>query len=1036
MLAMKLVRGRPWNRMIEEDFARMTPADFLGRHLPILIDVAQATAFAHSRGIVHRDLKPQQVMVGEFGEVVLMDWGLAVRMSDAPESRRLREARFAADLDHASSPSGTPAFMAPEQTASSAIGVGAWTDIYLLGGTLYLLLCGKPPHDAQNSRMAFLRAAEGVVRPLAEVAPGRDIPADLAQLAMRALAKEPTHRLGTAMEFAQGLQDHLSGVGKRREAEALLAGARQRLDAASPDYQELAEVLSALDRAEGLWPGLPAVAELKHRGLERFARRAIAEGDLALARQQASRMPEGATRGALLAEVADRVGDLERIARQRRLFRAAAAMLALAMAVGTFVYSSKLREQRDAAEAARVTAENAQREEAAARQAAEESRREEAAARRAAEAARLREEAARSRAELARGRSERLIDFMIGDLLKQLEPVGKLELLSGATTEAIRYFSDLPADEVTSATLRQQLDGLNAAVAAGIRLGRFEEVRPAIGVMERVFPQYEQLAPPGPEVEIRRALTISLGGELALRERRFADAIDPLRRAQRIFEDVVASEYAPPEALDRLAASSHSFAQALTFVERRDEATSVTERAISVLEGALADDRGTSATLRSLGALHFSRGDADIIFGRLEGMDHYRKARMVLRQVLEKDPLDHTASGLLSSVLGRLAVVELQLYGNPGEASVYAQEALAIDEASIARNPTSTELRRNLQISHSLVGLILLEQGNPAAAVPNIRRALAEARLLRQLSPGVRTHVVDMISNSNWLGRALFQSGDLDGAIDTFLQTVPLLRESAIPREGVAHIGQFDTKQTGYDAAQGMQTLADACIARRRFDDAREALDVLVAITDVQRAAFTDEHNHQEIYLWAQKRRAMVAMLEGDLAEMRLATDAYLDRLGSLPDAVTFRDAWPGQAVPTLPVRGREVAWDAFARTVSAAELCARLAEASGSLDEARAAWAEVLARFEEARTAPNFHALIADPDPTFPYLRGLHLEALVRAGRIEEAWRIADEEYPPTNSLQPWMQDFLVRHWMPVVDQIAAADLAMAERTARQPAP
>jgi serine/threonine protein kinase len=75
---MKLVKGRSWEKIARDEFKALPAEEFLAKHLPILADVAQAVAFAHDRGVVHRDLKPGQVMVGEFGETLLMDWGLAI----------------------------------------------------------------------------------------------------------------------------------------------------------------------------------------------------------------------------------------------------------------------------------------------------------------------------------------------------------------------------------------------------------------------------------------------------------------------------------------------------------------------------------------------------------------------------------------------------------------------------------------------------------------------------------------------------------------------------------------------------------------------------------------------------------------------------------------------------------------------------------------------------------------------------------------------------------------------------------------------
>jgi serine/threonine protein kinase len=84
LLAMKLVKGASWETRIREEFETLPPEQFLSRHIPTLIAVAQAVAFAHSRGVVHRDIKPSQVMLGDYGEVLLMDWGLAVVLDDLP----------------------------------------------------------------------------------------------------------------------------------------------------------------------------------------------------------------------------------------------------------------------------------------------------------------------------------------------------------------------------------------------------------------------------------------------------------------------------------------------------------------------------------------------------------------------------------------------------------------------------------------------------------------------------------------------------------------------------------------------------------------------------------------------------------------------------------------------------------------------------------------------------------------------------------------------------------------------------------------
>lgn len=368
LLAMKRVRGTPWPVLMDHDIREMNFEDYLRTHIPVLLDVAQAVAFAHSRGVVHRDIKPSQVMVGEYGEVLLMDWGLAILYdADALEDIENSSLRFISPVPAiASSPAGTPVYMAPEQTEPSASNVGPWTDVYLLGGTLYYLLMGMPPHGKGDKEEIFRRAADGFVVPLDEAAGGKEIPGELRQLVEDSLEPGRLRRLQTAKEFVERLEDYLSGAGKREESERLIKEVASSLDKTQREYRDYAEALGLLINAGTLWPNNPQVWPLRNRVLYDYALKAIQNGDLTMARTRAEELPESDLRHHILREVEVKEREIARRESQRRLAMVAASILFLVAVVVALVAVNQARLATEANRETNIALEDArvQREEA------------------------------------------------------------------------------------------------------------------------------------------------------------------------------------------------------------------------------------------------------------------------------------------------------------------------------------------------------------------------------------------------------------------------------------------------------------------------------------------------------------------------------------------------------------------------------------------------------------------------------------------------------------------------------------------------
>ncbi|BBM86222.1 serine/threonine protein kinase [Candidatus Uabimicrobium amorphum] len=158
LLGMKLVKGISWKDLLypktEEQKAKAQQYD-LQKHLEILLNVCNAISYAHSKGIIHCDLKPENIMVGDFGEVFVMDWGIAVDINNNTNEKRTFHKR---DI---STPMGTPCYMPPELAEGRGKDISYTTDVYLLGGILYEILYRRPPHTGKSLWQVLLAAQKG-----------------------------------------------------------------------------------------------------------------------------------------------------------------------------------------------------------------------------------------------------------------------------------------------------------------------------------------------------------------------------------------------------------------------------------------------------------------------------------------------------------------------------------------------------------------------------------------------------------------------------------------------------------------------------------------------------------------------------------------------------------------------------------------------------------------------------------------------------------------------------------------------------------
>lgn len=220
--AMRFVQGTTLGEAIEayhERKASDSEANVEFRRLIRgFISVCETMAYAHSRGIIHRDLKPGNIMLGPFGETLVLDWGLAKRLesSDAPmislDERELAEQLGLADsiVDESVEgyAKGSPAFMSPEQARGEWSKVGPASDIYSLGSTLYSLLTGKRAYQATSAREIIGKVKRGVF-PLPRQA-NRDTAKPLQAICVKAMSLQPEDRYASARDLAADLERWLA----------------------------------------------------------------------------------------------------------------------------------------------------------------------------------------------------------------------------------------------------------------------------------------------------------------------------------------------------------------------------------------------------------------------------------------------------------------------------------------------------------------------------------------------------------------------------------------------------------------------------------------------------------------------------------------------------------------------------------------------------------------------------------------------------------------------------------------------------------
>jgi serine/threonine-protein kinase len=347
VLVMKRIEGVSWKDLAADDthprWSDLAPGphERLEAHIGFALAACNALSFAHARGFVHRDVKLENVMIGRFGEVYVVDWGIAIR-APVPGGR--------------TSTAGTPSYMAPELARGDLEKTDARTDVYLLGATLHHALTGCVRHEGDTIYAVIFAAIRS--QPFDY---GDRLPGELAAILNRATSADPENRFASVSELKRALADflrHRGSIALSDEASRCLAELGTALAAGNTDERRVASLVSearfGFRQAHRAWPENPAARAGAVRTIELATEHELSRRDSVRTRALLADLGElGAASPALtaradqldaeLGQEAEEKARLERLDRDQDIKLGGGAQLAVlgmlpAAFIGAFAY--------------------------------------------------------------------------------------------------------------------------------------------------------------------------------------------------------------------------------------------------------------------------------------------------------------------------------------------------------------------------------------------------------------------------------------------------------------------------------------------------------------------------------------------------------------------------------------------------------------------------------------------------------------------------------------------------------------------------
>ena len=729
---MRYVRGSKTLRQAMD--AAKTPEERLALLDPFL-RVCDTLAYAHAHGIMHRDLKPENVALGEYGEVIVLDWGLAkVRGRPTDESRGtvVRLAQESSGPDTIEGLMGTPGYMAPEAALGDADHVDERSDVYGLGVVLFELLTGRLPFDVKDA-MQWIARATGEDPPRARsfaswVPPGLD------DLVAAAIARDREKRIPNAVDLADRVRAWQRASAVERETEAQVREAEAALAAAQESSGEamsrhLDRAVAAAGRALERRGDHPAARDV----LERVAAlrdRAAVERERAVHRRML-------TRGAAVVGVAAAVVAffVVRTLDERR--REAEGAATRAQAAEATAKSELARADRERTRADQAAA-DAQRESKAALDAKAEAVRESKAALEAktgAEAERAKALAAEERAKGNLSRAESLLGFLVFNVRDALQPLGRLGALEAVARKSLEYFDGLPPESLDDDTLRRKgvaLDILGDVLDdRGDKGGALEQYRLALGIGETIAAKLPD------STLAQHDLMVDHNKIGALYEQKgdLDAALAEYRTSLDILRKILAKE--PDEAawVHSMSITQLDIGGILTAKGDAKGAASALDEALAAAKRLHQKDANDARAATQVASIEEALAKLWRTTGEKEkALAAYRSAIDSREGLVARDPANATWASSLASARASLAGL-LEEMEKPAEALASDRARLAIEERLAASDATNTTWRRRVAAAREDVARLLEEKGEKSESVTLRRKAVGDYEALVEALP-------------------------------------------------------------------------------------------------------------------------------------------------------------------------------------------------------------------------------------------------------------------------------------------------------------